>query len=270
VFDTTPSGSLNSLTRMVIKNDGKVGMGTIGSRNPAGMFEVYQDDPRNQEEERIGGFIKSYNGGIQQWLSFYLFPPNTSRNAYLASTSMIYASDDPPENLALAAASKTNHIRFNVGGYSSADSEVMRLVNPGGESSPDPRVGIGTATPSRTLDVKGTAGSSGGAWAGSDRRWKKDIVTLENPLDKIMRLRGVKFNWKRQEFKENHFPAGRQIGLIAQEVEKEFPELVLTDEQGYKSLAYEKLTAVLLEAVKEQQLEIESLKKEIEIIKSRK
>lgn len=58
------------------------------------------------------------------------------------------------------------------------------------------------------------------------------------------------------------FSQKRQIGLIAQEVEEVFPELVHTDESGYKSVEYSKITAILIEAVKEQQAQIESLRKE--------
>jgi hypothetical protein len=56
-----------------------------------------------------------------------------------------------------------------------------------------------------------------------------------------------------------NFPAGRQIGVIAQEVEKVIPEIVNTADDGYKSVEYAKLVAVLIEAVKEQQLEIDEL-----------
>jgi hypothetical protein len=247
-----------------LDNTGQVGIGTNDPQ--AAALTVKRSDNVSSEEPRVLSLIKHLNGfdpARDQFLSFYLYPADTGLQAYLRSTSVIYASRNPPENLKLAISNEAGAMTFNVGGYTSTASEVMRLVNPGGETSPDPRVGIGTVNPVRTLDVKGTAGSSGGVWAGSDQRWKKDIVTLENPLDKITRLRAVKFNWKREEFKENHFPAGRQIGLIAQEVEREFPELVSTDEQGYKSLAYEKLTAVLLEAIKAQQKEIQDLKIQI-------
>jgi len=96
----------------------------------------------------------------------------------------------------------------------------------------------------------------------SDKRWKDNIVEIQGALEKIMRLRGVEYTWKREEFKDMDFPDGRQIGMIAQEVEKEFPELVSTNSQGYKFLAYDKMTAVLLEAVKSQQKEIGELKKQ--------
>ena len=77
----------------------------------------------------------------------------------------------------------------------------------------------------------------------------------------------VSYNWKIKEFPQNHFSSGRQIGIIAQELEQEFPELVNTDKDGYKAIAYDKLTAVLLEAIKSQQREIEGLKQTIAEIK---
>jgi hypothetical protein len=112
------------------------------------------------------------------------------------------------------------------------------------------KVGIGTTTPGYTLTVSGTAWCTSGAWSGSDLRWKENITALSNPLDKLSRLRGIEFDWKRKEFATNHFPEGRQIGIIAQEMEKEFPELVTTDKDGYKAIAYDRFTAVLLEAIK--------------------
>lgn len=59
-----------------------------------------------------------------------------------------------------------------------------------------------------------------------------------------------------------HFVADRQIGVIAQDVEKLYPEVVFTDKEGYKSVDYAKLTPVLIEAIKEQQNLIEALKQE--------
>ncbi|MBT8419239.1 MAG: tail fiber domain-containing protein [Gammaproteobacteria bacterium] len=61
----------------------------------------------------------------------------------------------------------------------------------------------------------------------------------------------------------------RQVGVIAQELEKEFPELVSTDSEGYKSVAYGKLTAVLIEAIKAQQSRIEAQQAQIEALRNR-
>jgi len=87
----------------------------------------------------------------------------------------------------------------------------------------------------------------------SDERLKQNIQPLVSSLAKLAQLRGVSFKWKDE-------PQDNQIGLVAQEVEKILPEIVSTDSEGYKSIAYGKLTAVLLEAIKEQQQQIEELK----------
>jgi hypothetical protein len=74
-----------------------------------------------------------------------------------------------------------------------------------------------------------------------------------------MKLRGVSFDWKRDEFADRNFTDQHQIGLIAQEVEKVFPELVTKDGQGYKAVEYQNLVPVLIEAIKQQQAKIEDL-----------
>jgi len=90
----------------------------------------------------------------------------------------------------------------------------------------------------------------------SDQRYKKDIHPLESSLDKVLHLQGVSYAWKKDAVMGAGFKDGRQIGLIAQEVEKVLPELVHTDKKGYKTLSYDKLAPVLIEALKEQQKEI--------------
>jgi hypothetical protein len=102
----------------------------------------------------------------------------------------------------------------------------------------------------------------------SDERWKKNIEPLTSSLDKVIHLRGVSYDWKADEYPDRGFTKDRQIGLIAQEVEKVIPELVQTDSKGYKAISYEKLVPVLLEAIKEQQKEISELKKQQAMISS--
>ena len=121
-------------------------------------------------------------------------------------------------------------------------------------------VGIGTATPTSgyKLDVIGSSLAT--SWeSSSDIRLKKDIISLTNILPKLNNITPVSFDWI-DENKGNK----RQIGLIAQEVEKEFPELVTTDDNGYKAMDYPKMTSILLGAVKELKAENENLKARIE------
>jgi hypothetical protein len=82
----------------------------------------------------------------------------------------------------------------------------------------------------------------------SDERMKTNIAPLNTALDKIVNLKGVSYEWK-DKARSGH---GKEIGLLAQDVEKVFPELVHTDGMGYKAVSYDRLAPVLIEAIKEQ------------------
>lgn len=143
-------------------------------------------------------------------------------------------------------------------------TERMRISNDG-------QVIIGTcATPpavgTALLYVNGGIRSSTlittTALSCSDQRFKKDIQPLTNSLNKILQVQGVSYYWKQKEYPDWKFNDRKQIGFIAQDIEKIFPEIVNTDESegNYKSVDYSKLTPILVEAIKEQQKQIEELK----------
>lgn len=87
----------------------------------------------------------------------------------------------------------------------------------------------------------------------SDVRLKQDIAPLVNALDKVLTLRGVRYQWKHEDATKETCSKDSQIGFIGQEMETVCPELVSTDAEGYKSLNYSRLTPILVEAIKEQQ-----------------
>jgi len=114
-------------------------------------------------------------------------------------------------------------------------------------------------TNSRTFFSNGSAGGTTAWFNDSDIRLKKNIITISSSLDKVLQLRGVNYEWKETE---NHVE-GLQMGFIAQEVEEVIPEIV--DNSGdYYSMQYAPITALLVEAVKEQQKMIKELKTRIE------
>lgn len=98
--------------------------------------------------------------------------------------------------------------------------------------------------------------------APSDRRYKKNFTAIDQALNKVLQLDGLYYNWRVDEFPTKKFTTEQQMGFIAQDIEKLFPEMVHTDEAGYKSVNYGKLTPVLVEAIKEQQVQIDQLKAE--------
>lgn len=135
-------------------------------------------------------------------------------------------------------------------------------------------IGYG-AEPSYMLYVQGSAYSTGG-WSGSDERWKKNLEPFRNVLPGVLSLNCYRYDWRTEEYPEMHFDKDKQVGLIAQEVEKIFPDLVRTDNNGYKAISYEKLSVILAEAIKEQQEQIENyrnenlqLKTELKMLKDR-
>jgi hypothetical protein len=128
------------------------------------------------------------------------------------------------------------------------------------------RMGVNVTNPTYAITLPNIANNSGkgygNAWIdASSIRWKENISQIENPLDKIMALRGVYFDWKKNK--------KHDMGMIAEEVGEVVPEVVDFEENGIdaQGLSYARLTALLVEAMKEQQKEIESLREEINALK---
>ena len=113
----------------------------------------------------------------------------------------------------------------------------------------------GSGTGIWTDDIKSTA-----YYYTSDKRLKKDITQLDNALDKIIQIDGVNFKWKDKEKGTN-----LKMGLIAQNVEAVYPELVNTDPEGVKSVEYANLVAALIEAIKELKNENDALKSKLDV-----
>ena len=134
--------------------------------------------------------------------------------------------------------------------------------------------GIGTNAPTEKLQVSGNVLASNVS-VSSDVRFKENIAPIKGALDKVDALNGVYYDWKTDDYKDRNFDESRQIGFIAQDLEKVLPEVVKTDAAGWKSVSYDKLTALLVEALKEsntknktQQASIDELIKLVQALSS--
>ncbi len=148
-------------------------------------------------------------------------------------------------------------------GYNSS-SDIMSFYADDGTGRG--KVGIGTKEPAERLDVAGAAHASSFPTS-SDARFKTNVTQVKNVLEKLEGLRPVSFEWNELYESLGRSTGRREIGLIAQEVEAAFPELVSTwGEEGYKAVDYGRLTAVLIEAVRELRAENEALKQRTEAL----
>ena len=138
---------------------------------------------------------------------------------------------------------------------SNVDGNNLFLQTSGGN------VGISTTDPSQKLHVAGNILATGTVTQNSDINLKKDIVKIDGALNKLSQIKGVTYKWKNPE---NHGDdETEQLGVIAQDVEKVFPQAVSTDPNGIKSVSYGDMVAPLIEAIKELKAEIEELKKKV-------
>lgn len=109
------------------------------------------------------------------------------------------------------------------------------------------RVGMGTTAPTEVLHVVGNILASGSVTAVSDKRLKKNFESIDRALEKLLTLNGMTYEWKKpiEETK------GRHLGVIAQDVQKAFPEAVRKTNDGHLAVSYPSLVAPLIEASKE-------------------
>ncbi len=149
------------------------------------------------------------------------------------------------------AGSEGGQLKFSIASH---DAEMVQgLLIEDGDAEDEVDITLGN-TATSLVTVTGDLTAAGDIESTSDIRVKTDIETIDNALDKILRLRGV-------SFKKYNKPS---IGVIAQEVEKVIPEVVTVPdgEDGLASVAYGNLVGLLIEAIKEQQKQIDILKTE--------
>ena len=103
------------------------------------------------------------------------------------------------------------------------------------------------------------------AYYSSDERLKKNIKTIENPIEKVKKLRGVEYEWNdKQDIYEE---GSKDSGIIAQDVQKILPQLVSKTHTGYLGVRHDRLVGLLVEAIKDQQDQIDEMKDQIKELK---
>jgi hypothetical protein len=161
---------------------------------------------------------------------------------------------------------------LNTGGDSvvSGSSQITLSSTTGGGTSDNVRfgsLGIGMAASGTSGRID--AANDVVAFSTSDIRLKENITPIPNAIEKIRKISGNTYDWK-AELKDVHGYEGNDVGVIAQEVEEVLPQLVQDRDNGYKAVKYDKLVALLIEGIKEQQQHIDNLTIQVEELKKQK
>lgn len=170
-----------------------------------------------------------------------------------SSTPSFSSFNSPSTGLFFPA---TNTIGFSVSGM-----EKLRI-------DPSGKIGIGTTSPAYELQVNGQISGSLAFLISSDLRYKKEINKISNPLERLLAISGVSYKFKTDEFPDSKFSHRRELGVIAQTVEKVFPEAVSKDNNGFRSVAYTMLISPIIEAIREVNFKTKRLEDENKMLKS--
>ncbi len=185
-------------------------------------------------------------------------------SATISSQPVVTIQDGPPSGTAgrLWWESDTGKLKVYYGSAwvdaSPIPDSSLFFAKAGGVITGDVSIGQTLNVVGNTL-VQGNINAFGDitAYSSSDSRLKDNITIIESPLEKLSKINGVSFNWND---KQSVYEVGaKDYGVIAQEVEEVLPELVTTRDNGYKAVRYEKIVSLLIEAIKEQQTQINNL-----------
>src|SRR5580704_108769 len=233
-FNTTGNGNTANGITALEEN-------STGSNNTASGYEALQYNTTGSNNTASGYEVLAFNttGGNNTATGFGALYYNAT-GSYNTALGYGASPDNKSTNLTYATA-------IGAGAVVSQSNSLV-LGGPLG-SGANVKVGIGTATPANVFTIAQGGGEAiADGWATySSRRWKTNIKTLHGALGKVEQLRGVSY-----ELKAN---GKHEVGVIAEEVGVVVPEVVTWDENGKdaRSVDYSRLTALLIEATKEQQ-----------------
>jgi hypothetical protein len=224
---------------MIIKSSGNIGIGTL---NPEVKLDVAGGDIQLTSGHALYSFSNgNFSAANARWGSCYA-------NSSDGGTTILTAGKGSYAN---------NLLDINFARCDGTSVTKMMTIQ-----ASTGNVGIGTTNPQYLLDVAGEARISGAVYP-SDIRFKRDIEPISDSLNKVLKLSGVSFKWRTDEYKDRGFTEGKHYGVIAQEVEKNIPDVVNTTLDGTKAVAYTEIIPILIEAMKEQQKLIEKQQTEI-------
>lgn len=242
------SSQLNAGFTNKLNVQGSIVAGAAGSTGGTLLLQGYYGS-----NGALTNFGTEYSSGGPS-IGYACYPATTATGAFLSSYSA-GAISRSAMNLSGSVTWYTGASESKAVGLAVTMTEKMRLSNAGGLS-------VGTATDGVAGEIR--ASNEITAYYSSDIRLKENIKLIENPITIVNQIRGVYYDWKDEHIQkrggeDGYFVRKHDIGVIAQEVEAVLPEIVATRDDGTKVVKYEKLVALLIEAVKDQQRQINQI-----------
>jgi hypothetical protein len=192
-----------------------------------------------------------------------------ARATDVASTYVAKAGDDISGDLEFTTAGKGLNFGYqSSGGYSGQYGGTLKYYDANSTNKlelsaidelsfvVDGTARLGITDVQASFSVPVTSTNDIIAYASSDKRLKENITPISDPIEKVKAIGGYEFDWNDKQ----PLHKGHDVGVIAQEIEAILPELVQTRDNGYKAVSYEKIVALLIEAIKDQQSQIDELK----------
>ncbi|MHC4544211.1 MAG: tail fiber domain-containing protein [Planctomycetota bacterium] len=263
-------------TEMIILSDGSVGIGTMNPQNKldvAGAVAVGASYS-GTETAPTNGMIVQGNVGIGKRNPEYKLDIYGGLDALRVGHANSWFEVQTVTSTVLSLADGEGNRAGFIGGTENVAGENVLVIAGCDDGGSCPyytyfhesgNVGIGEPNPAYKLDVDGDI-QCVTLHETSDARLKTNVRRLTNVLDKVEKIRGVSFEWNEAAGSVGAVAGDKHIGVIAQDVEKVFPELVSAPADGYKSVDSTNLTAVLIEAVKELKTENEILRKRVDAL----
>jgi hypothetical protein len=222
--------------------------GGIAIQNAADENNFFYEAEANNLELKNAGLTTISADGTSGQAFFYNSTGNTSAQVGASGSGEGYVRLLGPNGGANILIER-DALNANLGQLSifGTNGTTPRILASAGTNGTDQFGIITVNSPVNDIVLDGETGDiTATVVAPSDRRFKKDINTIENALENTIKMRGTSYYWKDEKKSQQ-----RQIGVIAQEVEKIYPEFVHTNKEGYKAVNYAQMTALLIEAVKE-------------------
>ena len=235
----------NVANRMYFKAGGNIG---INQTNPSFLLDVNG----------------TFNATGAATFSSTITSGGTITNQTSGGDAILYAKNGTVTTIVVA---NTTGELVGIGGTESNHAYIIRTnnterfrIDDSGKATLNRSLAVGAISPSGTVG-RIDASNDVVAFSTSDERLKENIIPITNAIDKINKIGGYTFDWKSDEdLVALHGFTGHDVGVIAQQVAEVLPEVVTTRDSGYMAVKYEKLIPLLIEAIKEQQTQIEELK----------